>query len=85
LGKLISVSVWQKNSGPAYASASTNIINEDFIKFGQNASTSLKQTVPSASSNINSVLYINFLEANEGTDSVWYVQDSLATIVSGSN
>ena len=85
MGKLISVSVWQKNAGPAYASASTNIINEDFIKFGQNATTTIKQSAPTASANINSVLYINFLEGNEGTDSVWFVQDSLATIVSGSN
>jgi hypothetical protein len=85
MGKLISVSVWQKNSNPAYASASTNVIQEDFIKYATNATTSLKQSVPSASANINSVLYINFNEANEGTDSVWLVQDSLATIVSGSN
>lgn len=84
MGKLISVSVWVKNSDAPYASASTNIIQADMIKYGQNVSTATKQLFPSASTNINTKLVINYNEANEGTDSVWYVQDSLSTIVSGS-
>ncbi len=84
MGKLISVSVWSKNSGPAYASASVQAVQEDRIKYATNASLGLKQSVPSASANINSVLYLNFQENNEGTDSVWLVSDALATIVSGS-
>jgi hypothetical protein len=84
MGKLISLSVWSKNSGPAYASASTNAIQEDRIKYATNASLAVKQSVPSASANINSVVHINWNSSNEGEDSVWLVQDSLATIVSGS-
>lgn len=84
MGKLISVNVWAKNSSGAYTSASPNAIQEDRIKFATNASLAQKQAFPSASSNINTIINANFLENNQGTDSIWYVSDALATLVSGS-
>lgn len=84
MGKLISVNVWQKNSDQPYASASTNLINADDIRYATNASISLRKSVPSASSNISSVLFINFNENNQGTNSTWLVQEALSTIASGS-
>lgn len=83
MGKLISVTAYAKNSTP-YVSASPNAIQEDWIKFATNASLQQKQSVPSASSSINTALNINFNDNNTGENSVWLIGETLSTLVTNS-
>lgn len=83
MGKLISMTVYAKDS-TSYASASTQLYNEDTILFAENASLSIKKSVPSASGSINSVLTLNYLSNNEGERHTILIGDVLSTLVSGS-
>lgn len=83
MARLIQLTSYAKDS-TVYASASVQLIHADSIKMADNASLGQKKAFPSASNNINSVVYVNTGTNNEGQDHVYFVGETLATLITES-
>lgn len=83
MGKLIAMTAYVFDS-TNYASASPMSVQSDFIKFAGNASLKQKQSNPSASTSINTVVYANWESNNQGENHVILIGEAQSTLVTNS-
>lgn len=83
MGKLINVTVYAKDSTP-YASASPQCVQADSIEFAGNATLAQRQSVPSASSSINTFVKLNYGDENQGQNHVWLINEVYTTLTTNS-
>ena len=78
MGKMIACTSFVRGASiqsPSVAGA----IQADYIKLADPATTNQKHAYPAASQGINTALYINFPENNEGQNTVWLVNELVAS------
>jgi len=61
------------------------MINEDAIITARPATVQQKQTYPSASTNINTWVQSNQLDANQGTPFSYLISEQIGTLIASSN
>lgn len=83
MATLVSVTVFAKDSTQLSPSV-IYALPTDQINFVTAATTRQKQANPSASQGINTAIFITDQIDNEGTSHIYLVNETVATIVSGS-